>query len=421
MSFVFLISYLICVIIRPQDWVPGFMGISLIHILATLTFIFLAVEQFSQKKLGVAKVPQNLLILGLYFCIIMSHVVNTYLGGMIEAFNSFFVIFVLFFILLNGANNELKFKISVWVMVIVITVLVFQGMYQIQNGYGWAGQDLTIQGLEREEPFKRINWIGIFNDPNDLALLFVIGVGLVIAFLFGPRGYTLRLTSIGLLALLLYGIYLTNSRGGVLALMATVYFFFVKRTRKFLIGGIIGGILAFLVMVFGPSRITSISINEASAFSRVELWYQGILMMKSSPLFGVGYGMFTNNLPQTAHNSFILAGAELGLLGLFFWMSLIYSSYKGLSIVQANDSRLYSFALGLQSSLVGFCAAAFFLSRTYVILPFILFALSGAAMYVAQQKNPNLNFKFTRKDMWMTVWLSLGSLLSSYMIIKLGL
>jgi len=220
---------------------------------------------------------------------------------------------------------------------------------------------------------------------------------------------------------LVYGIYLTNSRGGLLALMTTIFFYFVRKTRKFFIGGIIGGLAAFALLAFGPSRTAIISIDETSAFGRVELWYQGIMMLKSNPLFGVGYGMFTDRLPQTAHNSFVLAAAELGLVGLFFWMALIYSSFKGLSIIQEHNKEFRNYALGLQSSLVGFCAAAFFLSRTYVIIPYILFALSGALMRVVGEKQKDLNFRFTKRDFMMTSKLSIGIILASYAIIKIGL
>ncbi len=82
--------------------------------------------------------------------------------------------------------------------------------------------------------------------------------------------------------------------------------------------------------------------------------------MKSRPIFGVGYDMFMDALPQTAHNSYVLAAAELGIVGLFCWIGLLYCSFKGLSVIQLREPRYYNYALGLQSSMVGFCAAAFF-------------------------------------------------------------
>ena len=131
--------------------------------------------------------------------------------------------------------------------------------------------------------------------------------------------------------------------------------------------------------------------------------------------------MFTDSLPQTAHNSFILAGAELGLVGLFLWVGLIYISFQGLSKVQEAVPSLRNYAYGLQASLVGFCAAAYFLSRTYVILPYLLFALSGSLMHIAREINPSLTFTFTKKDFKITAFLTVGSLLMAYILIKVAL
>ncbi|MCA9399827.1 MAG: O-antigen ligase family protein, partial [Candidatus Omnitrophica bacterium] len=160
---------------------------------------------------------------------------------------------------------------------------------------------------------------------------------------------------------------------------------------------------------------------EASASSRIELWYGGILLLKANPLFGAGYDRFMEDLPQTAHNSYILAAAELGLFGIFFWIVLIYSSFKGLSMIINTDERLYNYALAVQSSLVGFCAAAFFLSRTYTVLPYLLFALSGSLMYIAKQRNNELDFRFTKHDWKMSGIWTIGILILVYAFIKVGL
>ncbi|VAX34852.1 hypothetical protein MNBD_UNCLBAC01-1094 [hydrothermal vent metagenome] len=421
MSFITLLLYIFCTIIRPQDWMPEFHGIRLINYLSIATAVFLIFEKLGAKKNIFIKVPQNKLMLGFFFAILMSHVAHFYFAGLTMAFTKFSVTLILFFLLLNGLNTEKKFKIAIWFMVGLVFILVFQGIYQFKNGYGWAGQSILIQGHGSISPTIRITWIGIFNDPNDLALMFVIASGIALAFSFSKSNFILRLISLTILGYLFYGIYLTNSRGGLLALMTTIFFYFVKKTKKFILGGIIGGGLAAGVFALGPSRLGLISTQEASANTRVNLWYEGVLMFKSSPLFGVGYRMFTDQLPQTAHNSYILAAAELGFFGLFFWMALIYSSFKGLSIIQNHDQQLRTYAVGLQSSLVGFCTAAFFLSRTYVILPYILFAFSGALMFVAQQKNKNLDFRFNKKDIKTTGLLSIGILLMVYGVIKLGL
>ncbi len=416
MSFITLLLYIFCTFIRPQDWVPGIMGLRLVNMLALATLGFLIFERLGKRKFALVKVPQNKLLLGFFISILMSHISHTYFAGLTAAMTDFFVIFILYFLVLNAVNSEGKFKMLIWFVCALIIVLVFQGIYQVKTGYGWAGQSLTYQN-----DVVRINWIGIFNDPNDLALTFIVAVGFMCAFAFGQTNFFQKLIAFPALGLLLYGILLANSRGGFLALMATIFFYFVKRTGKIFIGGVLGGMGAVAVLALGPSRMGLLTTTEASANARVNLWYEGIQLIKRSPIFGVGYDMFMDALPQTAHNSYILAAAELGMVGLFFWVALFYSSFKGLSIIQNKDKKLKTYALGLQSSLVGFCAAAFFLSRTYIIIPYLLVAFSGSLMHIASLKNDTLDFSFTRKDAQISALLSVGVLALALTAVKIGL
>jgi len=415
MSFIFFLLYLFCTFIRPQEWVPGLIEQPLVDYLSIATIIFLSFEMMGSKTSRLARVPQNMLILGLFASILMSHIVHTYFEGLSFAFNQFIVNFILFFIVLNVNNSEWKLKAAVWFIAILSFSLVFQGIHQMEYGIGWAGQPLYYG----ENAETRITWVGVFNDPNDLALVFALGTGIVLSFIFGRTGIISKIAGSIMLGYFSYGVFLTNSRSGMVALMATIFFYFIRRTKKYILGSVLGSLGAAAIFLLGPSRKAIINVEEAAAYNRVELWYEGILMMKSNPVFGVGYGMFTDQLPQTAHNSFILAGAELGFVGLFFFIGLIYASFKGLSIVQKADPKLQTYATGLQAALIGYCTAAFFLSRTYVILPYMLFALSGSLLHIAQKRNPQVTFKFTAKDAGFTALWSLGTLVFAYVLIKI--
>ena len=89
---------------------------------------------------------------------------------------------------------------------------------------------------------------------------------------------------------------------------------------------------------------------------------------------------------QTAHNTFMLCAAELGLVGLFLFTSLLLFSFRELNGViagSADDPSVRRFATGLRAALVGFLACAWFLSRTYDPLLYILLGLclaSGRAL-----------------------------------------
>src|SRR3989338_3747507 len=203
MSFFLLVAYMFFTFIRLQDWHPAFINKPIVLIISLSTIFFIFVERFGVERSGLTKVPQNILMVGLYFAVLMSHLSNTYFEGLMEALQSFLIIFMLYFIILNGISSGWKFKSLVWVIVILITVLVFQGMYQSKNMFGWAHQFITIQGGITTSIVKRINWVGIFSDPNDLALIFVMAIGIVMAFAFGRTSFFIRLTSFVFLGYLL--------------------------------------------------------------------------------------------------------------------------------------------------------------------------------------------------------------------------
>lgn len=408
MAFFTLLLYITVIYLCPAEWIPSLYGWQLLDILAIATIFFWVFA--SGSKIKFVKGPQNTFMLGFLGALVASHLSHLYMWGAFNAFIDFSKTVIMFFLTVNLVNSTKKFKITIGLLILLTLILAVQGIMQYRTGFGLAGQPLTKDG--------RITWMGIFNDPNDLALAFLIVIAILIVFLFGQSTFKLKIFIIPILIAFLYAIYLTNSRGGMLALMATVFFYFIRRSRRFLLGTIVGIIFAATIFFFGPSRLGLLSVQEESAYGRIEAWYKGVQMIKSSPIFGVGYHMFTEDYFRTAHNSFVLAAAEAGLIGLFFWIGLIYFSFKGLSLVQKNDTSLKSYALGLQVGLIGFSAAAFFLSRTYITLPYIIFALSAALFNIAKQKDGKLKNKFAVQDIRNIGLLSAGILALTYGIMK---
>jgi len=401
MSYIFLFLFIIATFIRPQDWVQGMIAWPLVNVLAVLTLIGLIFERMGTNKNFFFKVPQNKLILWFFFSILMSHIVHTYLWGLRISFFDFLPVLILFYLTLNGIDTIKKFKISFWLIVILNLILVKQGVDQFNNFYGWAGQSVTIDSGP-EGVVHRINWIGILGDPNDLALSFVVAFGFLLPFMLSKGSIVIKLFSWCGASALLYGVYLTNSRGGIVAVLSTLFFFFVRKTRKFMLGGIIGGVLGSVFLIFAPSRMEGLSSSSGSASSRLDLWYEGLQIFKRNLIFGRGYGMFMEDLPQTAHNSYVLAASELGTVGLILWVALLYSSIKFCWIIQEKDKILEPYAIALQSSIFGFAVAAFFLSRTYNMIPFILVALSGSLMHIYAQKDQDIKYNLAKKD-WIAV------------------
>jgi O-antigen ligase len=135
-----------------------------------------------------------------------------------------------------------------------------------------------------------------------------------------------------------------------------------------------------------------------SGEARRYLLRQSILATLSHPIFGVGAGQFQNYEGKTAsetgrrgswhetHNSFTQVSSEIGIPALLFFLAAIMVTYRMLDSVYRTARRrrptmetqqIRATAFCLLMSLVGFCAASFFLSLAY---RFYLPALTGLAI-----------------------------------------
>jgi O-antigen ligase len=425
MSFVFLLLYITAIYIRPQEWVPAIYGWPLINMLAIATALFLACDIARNQSMRI-KESATMLLIAFLGCVAMSHLVHIkpYFGGAFDSFLKFGTNVAMFLLFVNVLTSTKKIRISIWLIIILTVILAVQGIYQYEHGFGWAGQ-LLVQA-EEGVSIGRITWVGIFNDPNDLALAFVMVIGFLLAFLFGRSKIFFKIVSIPFLAVLLYSLYLTNSRGGYLALIATVAYYFLRKMKRKWLALIIGLVMVVAVLAFSPSRMTDISAGEDSARGRIEAWYEGFQMLKSAPLFGVGYKMFTDYHPLTAHNSYILVAAEEGLVGLFVWIALIYICFKGLDKLSKQDvhnsqfmaRELGPYVLGLEVGLVGFLCAAFFLSRAYIEPLYIMLALGCAFAFTMLKKE---DYRFSTQDAGWSGALAVGILAAAWVTTKISL
>ena len=403
MAFVLFLAYLIVVYLRPGDWVPALAGVGLVDGLLMGATFLVVLDVARTRGRSLVHLPHNRVILLFFATVVLSHLANGYFGGAVHAATVFVVNVILYFVVINVVKSTRRLQLVLAVLTFLAVLLAVQGVQQAARGVGWAGQGLALDG--------RITWVGIFEDPNDLALVFVVAVPILLAQLTGRGFIALKWIGLACLGVVLYAVYLTNSRGGMLAIMVAMAFFFVKRSRHALIGGMLGGTAALAAFVFGPTRLGKLSVEEASAAGRLDAWYYGFQLLKSNPLFGVGHEMFTDAFYLTAHNSFVLAFAELGLLGYFCWIAVLYTTYRALSVVQGQPGVLGIYSYGLQAALVGFCAGAFFLSRTYILIPYLLMGLSGAAIQIARRQTPQLTFRLTGRDWRHIALLGIGMLL----------
>lgn len=270
--------------------------------------------------------------------------------------------------------------------------------------YGWVTGSAVL--MEHGMP-RAIVAMDNFDDPNDLAAALVIAVPLaLLLFLRGGNPAT-RFGGVTAFAILVTAIALTNSRGGMLALGVALVVMLQFRygwTRPMLIMGAALGLL----LVFGPDRFNPESVRgDDSAIGRLEAWQAGLEMLARDPLFGVGYDQFERRHIIPAHNSFIHALGEGGLLNGLAWVGMNYWALLTLirlrrwnpdpadpevSQPASPDAWppppppvLPAYGAALQAALMASLTAGMFLSHGYRLVPLIPVALAAALGGVADQ------------------------------------
>ncbi len=304
--FVYLLAYLCVLYIRPHEFLLVFRGVPLQPALLAVAFLFWLTRQ---PKSFTA--PQFYLVPLLAFIMSFSVLLTGWVGGALITLEDFLPVVLLFFMISTSLDSVGKFRSTFFVLTACATFMAFHGIKQAQTGVGFTGAE-TIDG--------RITYLGFLGDPNDLSMYFLMTLPLCMYLALSSKSVLLRYLYLIGAGTIIYGVYLSGSRGAFLGLATMLAFYFYRRhgiTKSMLLIPIA---LIFLAAL-APGRMLNISSDEESAAGRVEAWGAGIEMLKSSPLFGVGKGNFTDHHNLTAHNSFVLALAELGLIGYFVWFA----------------------------------------------------------------------------------------------------
>ncbi len=306
-----------------------------------------------------------------------------------------FVKMIAYYLLLVGVlTTPARIRIFALSLALMIALV---GFIALANYYQWLELDTLKTLIDKRSnaagkmyEMSRIQSVGIFMDPNDLAQ--ILGVGVVLCV------YGMEVTRLKLLKFVwavpmffsLWAIYETQSRGGFLGLIAGLGMLFTARfgVKKAIM---VGAVFLPLVLVVFAGRATSISTEDDSSQSRVRLWSDALQLFRDHPLFGIGAGTMDEYAGQVAHNSLLQFYAELGLPGgfLFFmaygvaiWGVLRLRSQK----VVVLDEELAKLGPPLAAALVCYFVGMLALTRNYVIPTYLILGISTAYLLQVRTK-----------------------------------
>lgn len=254
---------------------------------------------------------------------------------------------------------------------------------------------VTGTSLLNEHGTARAMVPGPFASPNALAAALVISVPAALLLTLKAEKWPTRLFSAGCLGILVLGLYLTNSRSGMLALGLGVGVVMIQQLGWYR-GMVLAAILGLGLVVFGPDRFSHHTFShdaitsDDSSMGRIFAWQAGLQMFQSNPVIGVGYQQFTEYHDLMAHNTFMQALAETGLVGAFCWVGMNYWALLSLSRVrrarrdvEKPGDNLSGYAVALQAGLLASLLAGMFLNKAYRLEPVIPAALAAAVAGLA--------------------------------------
>jgi putative inorganic carbon (hco3(-)) transporter len=250
---------------------------------------------------------------------------------------------------------------------------------------------------------------GGVTDPNYLAAVLVPGIILSLFLALTLESTRSRLL-VGLCGLIsTVGLFLTQSRGGVIALaVAAVGAIAIAGRLRRQIVVVLLVIAAFasmyLFLVAPPqslSRITSFTAAGASGTGRTDLWTVAAKTFERHPFFGVGAGNFTvveqryavglnRDLPRAdlvvqaheqVHNTYLHVASELGAVGLGLFLVTLGIAFRACrrAIVQTRRADVSALSRALFVGCFGMLVAFVFLTAQYQKQLWLVIALLLAA------------------------------------------
>ena len=398
--------YLGLIYVRPNELIVGWEEVPLVMTASVIAAPLLGWSVI-QGQGRVVEMPQDRLLFGLWFAIVVSNLAAGYLEGGLNGLTGFAQVVFQYALIRTAVRTMPRLRGIIALLTAFMLFHAFSGIQQWNTGVGFGGiEPMFTDGA------MRIRSVGIFNDPNDLALSMLI----VIPFLFvtivnDAAGWTARIVSLAVLVPMMMAFLYTNSRGGVLGLAAALAIIGWRRYGKRVGPLVIVASLAGVVAV-GPSRMGEMDAEEDSAQGRIQAWSEGLQMLKDRPLTGVGYGRFTEYHALVAHNSFVQVLAELGLLGGAAFIGIVFWYFESLSRVgrlpQTAQPPFRSLHTGFLAMGTAFFIGCCFLSRQYNPVLFTVIALGACYASLAKHDVAD-TFAVSTKDRWRVFWWTIGT------------
>lgn len=251
----------------------------------------------------------------------------------------------------------------------------------------------------------------LLGDPNDLALVLMFPVAFAISLVSTPRiDKKTKLLGFIAVVILLAAILATQSRGGLLGIMAIFAVFCYRRMKS-------KSLFFFLCIAFSSILFVAAGISDRSsggaaesgvdesAMGRIYAWQAAWGMALHNPLTGVGVNNFFYNyfyysphwdgLNHAVHSTWFGVLAETGFIGLVVFIrcifSLVRTAMRSLNSIESRlekvDPNIHATAQAVFAGLIGTIISATFLTQGFT---WPIYILAAFVLAIAQYNDKQL-------------------------------
>lgn len=281
-----------------------------------------------------------------------------------------------FLVLVFIGSQYIRTRRQVWTIIVLVLL---GGITQAFFGYLQAFFNLGPEAFIRDTSLRVY---GTFDQPNPFAGYLNLPLSIALALMLLGSTWLTRILA-GLTSILLAAaVYLTQSRGGEIAIATALLFIVIvglPHLRKLVALLALGGLVVLEVFFTGwiPTYVitpllkylgaiqisfTNPSTQDYSTAERLAHWIAGVRMFVDHPLTGVGIGnypdvypryyvtIFVNSLGH-AHNYYINIAAETGAIGLAAFLLFLMAIFVAGGTAYTSINKKYKQAKAQAGSL----------------------------------------------------------------------
>lgn len=232
---------------------------------------------------------------------------------------------------------------------------------------------------------------GVAIDFNYFATSFVMPIAIAFAGAFSLRSIWLRLLCGAAILTMMFGVLVSGSRGGFVA-VSIVFLYFIVRSRHRALAGILALAtlsLTALIPTVWNRFLHDPSGNNSSGSGRTFIWHTGLTGLQNHWLFGAGIGSFGfvydrallsshqidfQGWHRPSHSLLIGTLVEFGVVGLVLVAGMWWSLFRAPRRI-GRASQLAWMRLASEATILGLLSQAVFLDISIIKFYWLAYAI----------------------------------------------